>query len=312
MLSVLRRTGVVMAHTTGSAARYHGRASPMARHGIAPWRSSVLGSHANRGLCRSFTASAQSATANTAATGTAEHGLGRLLVVLDMDECMIHSHFDEEVEGELRQKEHRPDANAEGDEGGSELPVVRSFMLTMSDGSECRVSVRPGLEDFLRACCEHFDTYVFTAGVEMYASPLLDKLEADTGVKFQGRFYRRSCRRVQELYLKDLNPIVAAVNQQRENAAGEDADKGTVVPHTLERCVLVDNNPVSFIAQPTNGIPVPNFYGKPEEPIFPAVLKILHELSAEPDVQVCLEKMLGADYVQTMNGHRTRILGPNH
>jgi hypothetical protein len=31
----------------------------------------------------------------------------------------------------------------------------------------------------------------------------------------------------------------------------------------LGRCVLVDNNPLSFICNPSNGIPVPDFVGKP-------------------------------------------------
>lgn len=29
--------------------------------------------------------------------------------------------------------------------------------------------------------------------------------------------------------------------------------------------VLVDNNPVSFLAQPSNGIPVPSFYDDPSD-----------------------------------------------
>lgn len=29
--------------------------------------------------------------------------------------------------------------------------------------------------------------------------------------------------------------------------------------------VLVDNNPISFLAQPSNGIPVPSFYDDPED-----------------------------------------------
>ena len=31
----------------------------------------------------------------------------------------------------------------------------------------------------------------------------------------------------------------------------------------LGRCVLVDNNPLSFICNPSNGIPVPDFVGNP-------------------------------------------------
>lgn len=33
--------------------------------------------------------------------------------------------------------------------------------------------------------------------------------------------------------------------------------------------VLVDNNPVSFLAQPSNGVPVPSFYDDPEDDALP-------------------------------------------
>lgn len=87
-----------------------------------------------------------------------------------------------------------------------------------------------------------FDTYVFTAGTEPYASPLLDVLDPHGALK--GRRYRQDCRRVtvasrggQTQYLKDLTAVT--------DVAG------------LSRCVLVDNNPMSFVSNPSNGIPVP-------------------------------------------------------
>ena len=80
--------------------------------------------------------------------------------------------------------------------------------------------------------------YVFTAGTEAYAAPLLDLIDPER--KLTGRFYRTSCRRVVcelgELYLKDLSSLP--------------------LPQPLSRVVLVDNNPVSFLVQPCNGIPV--------------------------------------------------------
>ena len=97
-----------------------------------------------------------------------------------------------------------------------------------------------------RACIIYstaeFDTYVFTAGTEPYASPLLDILDPCGGL--QGRRYRQHCRQVtvasrggQTQYLKDLTAVT--------DVSG------------LARCVLVDNNPLSFVSNPSNGIPVP-------------------------------------------------------
>ena len=69
---------------------------------------------------------------------------------------------------------------------------------------------------------------------------------------FQGRFYRQDCRRMpgSRQYLKDLE----AVARKRGLCEG------------LGRMVLVDNNPVSFVCQPDNGIPVPDFHGIHDDP----------------------------------------------
>lgn len=39
----------------------------------------------------------------------------------------------------------------------------------------------------------------------------------------------------------------------------------TVLKLDLSRVVLVDNNPMSFLAQPSNGIPVPSWYDDPHD-----------------------------------------------
>ena len=255
--------------------------------------------------------SSSSSSSNSNSSPTPGHSTGfpssKLLVVLDMDECMIHSLFEGEGGYDVRQNEYRPGEVAQqaAEELADPAHAVTSFPLTMHDGSTARVYKRPGLDDFLRACTAEFDTYVFTAGVEMYASPLLDQLERDAGVSFRGRFYRRSCRRVRDLYLKDLSMVVETVNRDEADRA----EGGAAVMASLARTVLVDNNPASFIAQPSNGIPVSNFYGKPEEPIWPALMNLLRQLDAEPDVQPVLEELLGKDYMTEMSMTRERLMG---
>jgi hypothetical protein len=162
-----------------------------------------------------------------------------------------------------------------------------------------------------RRSTAEFDTFVFTAGTEPYASPLLDKL--DPAGALQGRRYRQHCRQVtvasrggQTQYLKDLVAVT-----------GTDG---------LARCVLVDNNPMSFVSNPSNGIPVPvrvsglvvgigrqcaynlgrgvcmhavalycdptmqDFVGEPDS-VLPEVLKLLRHLAALDDVRPTLRKM---------------------
>ena len=162
---------------------------------------------------------------------------GRLIVVLDMDECLIHStnFSDETAATDSRQAELRPEPV---DRLSTE--EVQTFLLNMGDGVTCTVHKRPGLDDFLRACADEFDTYVMTAGTQGYAEPLLDVLDP-RGDLLLGRFYRHDCKKVTgswgTQFLKDL---------------------AAVVPPETEpsRMVLVDNNPISFVSQPDNGIQV--------------------------------------------------------
>lgn len=72
-------------------------------------------------------------------------GHKRLTVVLDMDECLIHStDFSDDASG-YRQSEARPD---------DVKRAVETFVLEMGDGVTCTVHKRPGLLEFLSAWCE--------------------------------------------------------------------------------------------------------------------------------------------------------------
>ena len=72
-------------------------------------------------------------------------GQQRLTVVLDMDECLIHStDFSDDASG-YRQSEARPD---------DVKRAVETFVLEMGDGVTCTVHKRPGLLEFLSAWCE--------------------------------------------------------------------------------------------------------------------------------------------------------------
>lgn len=112
-----------------------------------------------------------SAAAALHSTAAASLAAPRLTVVLDMDECIIHTtDFSDDASG-YRQTEASRDEAVKRE--------VATFQLKMGDGVTATVHKRPGLEDFLTACAAEFDTYVFTAGTEPYASPLLDVLDPE-------------------------------------------------------------------------------------------------------------------------------------
>ena len=77
--------------------------------------------------------------------------------------------------------------------------------------------------------------------------------------KFAGRWSRESCQYcpVSGAYIKNLHNLQGIV----------DADN-------MERVVLVDNYPLSFLAQPDNGIFVSIFYNDPTDATLPAVWQL--------------------------------------
>lgn len=196
-----------------------------------------------------------SSSANPAASNNA--GEERLALVLDMDECLVHSKFYSEVE--YRQNEYRP----------SELrEYADSFEIEMDDGERAVVYKRPGLDAFLEEASKHYDVYVFTAGLEAYGKPILDALDPKNTL-FAGRFFRESCAQRKGMFLKDLR----------------------VVRPDLSRVILVDNNPVSFLMQPSNGIPVPSFYDDANDRTLESLTKVLASLREVEDVRPRLHQL---------------------
>ncbi|KAI9906564.1 hypothetical protein PsorP6_003712 [Peronosclerospora sorghi] len=182
----------------------------------------------------------------------------RIALVLDMDECLVHSKFQNEVD--YRQCEYRPkQLEAYGD----------SFEIVMEDGERAVVNKRPGLDRFLEEAVKYYDVYVFTAGLEAYGKPILDALDPK-GNLFSGRFFRESCQQRKGMFLKDLNVV-----------RGGD----------LSRIILVDNNPVSFLMQPSNGIPVPSFYDDVNDRTLETLSKVLASLHDVEDVRPRLHQL---------------------
>ncbi|KAL7102746.1 hypothetical protein ACP275_08G137300 [Erythranthe tilingii] len=94
---------------------------------------------------------------------------------------------------------------------------------------------RPFVDEFLKILSDKFEIVVFTAGIEAYASLVLDKL--DWRKLISHRLYRDSCKEVDGRYVKDLSEF------------GRELDK----------VVIVDDNPNSYQFQPDNAIPIKAF-----------------------------------------------------
>ena len=90
-----------------------------------------------------------------------------LIVVLDLDECLIHSEFGRDGDASRTHQVQRGPGEMQGVDGH-----VQSFNVS----DDIKVNMRPHVAEFLEAVTERYETYLFTAGTQSYANAVLDKL----------------------------------------------------------------------------------------------------------------------------------------
>lgn len=169
------------------------------------------------------------------------------------------------MEDERRQHEDRRPvlANIEG---------LESRDLKMEDGLGFSIHLRPGVIEYLKELSDVADVYAFTAGLPVYARPVIQHLDPEKRI-FQKVWFRDSC---------SLNYAIGAYGKDLRTM------KQLFDPN---RTILVDNNIFSFVPQPMNGIHVPDFYNNPSDRELPRVLDIVKDLSACRDVRPVLHEM---------------------
>lgn len=106
------------------------------------------------------------------------------------------------------------------------------------DGTVHQVYVlkRPHVDEFLEKMGELYECVLFTASLATYADPVADLL--DKCNVFRARLFRESCVYHRGNYVKDLNKL------------GRD----------LQKILIVDNSPASYIFHPDNAVPVKSWF----------------------------------------------------
>lgn len=106
------------------------------------------------------------------------------------------------------------------------------------DGTVHQVYVlkRPHVDTFLQKMGDLYECVLFTASLATYADPVADLL--DKCNVFRARLFRESCVYHRGNYVKDLNKL------------GRD----------LQKIVIVDNSPASYIFHPDNAVPVKSWF----------------------------------------------------
>ena len=195
-----------------------------------------------------------------------------LVVVLDMDECLIHSQFLSGSSGPtFAHQTARSDSSLIWLDPSTS---VDTFHTMLPNGEIVYVSQRPYLLEILKDVSERYETHLFTAATEVYAKPVLEVLDPDGSI-FTQCWFRDSCT---------LNSNLGAYVKNLGHTWGGEQ---------LKRTVLVDNNPLSFIANPENGILVSSFYDDPHDTALPRVLDLLEELEDQDDVRPVLDARFG-------------------
>ncbi|KAL6620378.1 hypothetical protein ACP70R_035517 [Stipagrostis hirtigluma subsp. patula] len=189
--------------------------------------------------------------------------LRRLTVVLDLDETLVSAYESSSLPSTLR---------TQAVEAGLHCFDMECISSDKDAEGRQRISYvtvfeRPGLHEFLQRTSEFADLVLFTAGLEGYAKPLVDRIDSHN--RFSRRLYRPSTVTTEyKEHVKDLSCL----------------------SRDFRRIVLVDNNPYSFLLQPLNGIPCLTFSaGQPvDDQLMEVIFPLLKHLSLQKDVRPAL------------------------
>ena len=187
------------------------------------------------------------------------------LLLLDLDETLIHSDFSEQfLDNEnikydgiisfLLDNSYRKIGNK-----NDEIDTNITYDESKEDSDEKKLNsvgifIRPGVQKFLDEVSKYFEVGIFTASIPEYADAAINYLDPENKY-IKLRLYRNNCINVGNLFkVKDLR-ILKNIN--------------------IKNIVLVDNNMYSFIPQLNNGILINSFYYDKEDKELDNVLRYL-------------------------------------
>lgn len=178
----------------------------------------------------------------------------RKILVLDLDETLIHSHHD-----------------------GLVRPTVKpgtppDFILRVEiERHPVRFYVykRPHVDFFLQVVSQWYDLVVFTASMEIYGAAVADKLDNNKGILAR-RYYRQHCTLDIGSYTKDLS----AINKD------------------LSKILILDNSPGAYRGFPENAIPIKSWFSDPSDTALLNLLPFLDSLRYCSDVRSVLSRNL--------------------
>ena len=190
------------------------------------------------------------------------------LLIFDLDETLIHSMRDED---ELE----FPKLNDVYEENEPHLSVEMESPSSDYGKFQQGIYLRPYLQECLRAANIDYEVAIFTAGYDWYANPIIDEIDP-TGTLIQHRFFRQHAQTInhkgQESLYKDLD-VFEGIN--------------------LTRTLIIDNQVFCFAKHLSNGVPIAGFYGDKKDCELVKVMKYVHQIAQEENLQVANELQFG-------------------
>ncbi|KAG5682022.1 hypothetical protein PVAND_011414 [Polypedilum vanderplanki] len=151
------------------------------------------------------------------------------------------------------------------------IPNADFIVPVEIDGTIHQVYVlkRPYVDEFLKKMGELYECVLFTASLSKYADPVADLL--DQWNVFRARLFRESCVYHGGNYVKDLNKL------------GRD----------LQKIVIVDNSPASYIFHPENAVPVKSWFDDTTDTELLELIPLFEKLSKVDSVYTILSSKNG-------------------
>ncbi|CAK8678647.1 CTD nuclear envelope phosphatase 1A-like [Clavelina lepadiformis] len=180
--------------------------------------------------------------------------LKKKVLVLDLDETLIHSRHDS---GGLLRPSVKPDTPPD-------------FVLkVVIDRHPVKFFVhkRPHVDFFLNVVSDWYELVVFTASMEIYGSAVCDRLDKNRGALTR-RYYRQHCKVDTGSFTKDLS----------------------FVHNDLSSIIILDNSPGAYKGFPENAVPIKSWFADPFDTALLNVLPMLDALRFCNDVRNILHR----------------------
>ena len=211
---------------------------------------------------------------------------GKKVLLLDLDETLIHSDFNLEYLNDKKVKYDTiikfKDTESDFEENYEDYYDMRRKKLKhelFNEEKEYKVGVfiRKGAKEFLTEVSKYFVVGIFTASVKAYADAVIDYLDPNKNL-IQFRLYRDNCINVNDkIFVKDLR-IIKGID--------------------IKDIILLDNSIYSFSAQINNGILVNSFFNdKDDIELYNVLGYLLNFLVKAEDVRVVNEQFFNFDKI---------------